>query len=136
MTDKQLSFLYVEDDLSSRQVLDLILKRLMGYSQVTMFEDSKNFMERLQALPAVPDIIFLDIRVAPIDGYEMLKLIRSDPAYQNTKVVALTATIMPSDVAHLQQVGFDGLLGKPLVHKIFPNLVAKILDGESIWYIP
>ena len=43
---------------------------------------------------------------------------------------------MPSDVALLQQAGFDGLIGKPLVHKIFPELLHKILAGGPIWYIP
>ena len=93
-------------------------------------------MERLKALPEKPDIIFLDIQVQPLNGYEMLKLIRSDPDYQDSKVVAVTANIMPSDVSHLQQVGFDSLIGKPLVHKVFPELVRKILAGEQIWYIP
>ena len=136
MIDTQPAFLYVEDDIFSQQVLEMILTRIMGYSKLTQFEDSKDFMERLKALPEKPDIIFLDIQVQPLTGYEMLKLIRSDPDFQDCKVVAVTANIMPSDVSHLQQVGFDSLIGKPLVHKVFPELVRKILAGEQIWYIP
>ena len=136
MTDTQPAFLYVEDDAFSQQVLAMILTRIMGYSKLTQFEDSKDFMERLKALPEKPGIIFLDIQVQPLNGYEMLKLIRSDPDFQDCKVVAVTANIMPSDVSHLQQVGFDSLIGKPLVHKVFPELVRKILAGEQIWYIP
>ena len=136
MTDKEPLFLFVDDDLPSREVMQVILERVMGYSQVAMFGDSHDFLARLQALRAVPAVIFLDIQVAPIDGYEMQKLIRSDPAYQDTQVIAVTASIMPSDVALLQQAGFDGLIGKPLVHKVFPELLQRILAGESIWYIP
>ena len=136
MTNTQPAFLYVEDDIFSRQVLEMILTRIMGYSKLTLYEDSKDFMQRLRELPEKPGIIFLDIQVQPLTGYEMLKLIRSDPDYQGCKVVAVTANIMPSDVSHLQQVGFDSLIGKPLVHKVFPELVRKILAGEQIWYIP
>ena len=136
MIDTQPAFLYVEDDIFSQQVLAMILTRIMGYSKLTQFEDSKDFMERLKALPEKPNIIFLDIQVQPLNGYEMLKLIRSDADFQDCKVVAVTANIMPSDVSHLQQVGFDSLIGKPLVHKVFPELVRKILAGEQIWYIP
>lgn len=136
MSKSQPSFLFVDDDAYSREVLQVILGKVMGYTDVIAFEDSKDFMERLKNLPRIPDVIFLDIQIQPLDGYEMLKLVRSDPTYQNSKVVALTASIMPSDVAHLQQVGFDGLIGKPLVHKIFPGLLRKLLAGEGIWYIP
>ena len=136
MTDAQPSFLYVEDDAFSQQVLRMILTRVMGYSKLTEFEDSKDFMERLKALPEIPTIIFLDIQVQPLNGYEMLKLIRSDATYQASKVIALTASIMPSDVVMLQKVGFDGLIGKPIAHKLFPGLVQKILAGEPVWYIP
>lgn len=136
MTETQPAFLYVEDDAFSREVLEMILTRVMGYTTLTLFEDSKDFMERLKALPEIPRVIFLDIQVQPNNGYEMLKMIRSDPDYQDSKVIAVTANIMPSDVTHLQQVGFDGLIGKPLVHRMFPDLLHKILDGEAIWYIP
>jgi CheY-like chemotaxis protein len=136
MIDKQPSFLYVEDEIFSRQVLEMILTRIMGYSKLTLYEDSKDFMERLKELPEKPAIIFLDIMVQPLTGYEMLKLIRSDPELQECKVVAVTANIMPSDVTRLQQMGFDSLIGKPLVHKVFPELVRKILAGEQVWYIP
>ena len=136
MTDQGPLILFVDDDAPSREVMKVILNRVMGYNRVELFEDSQNFMERLHALPGAPDVIFLDIQVPPIDGYEMLKLIRSDLAYQKARIIAVTASIMPSDVALLQQAGFDGLIGKPLVHKIFPELLHKILAGEPIWYIP
>jgi hypothetical protein len=40
------------------------------------------------------------------------------------------------DVARLQEAGFDGLIGKPLAHKVFPRLLEQIMNGEAIWYIP
>jgi two-component system cell cycle response regulator DivK len=136
MAEKQPSFLFVDDDANSREVLQVIINRIMGYPQLFQFEDSQDFMSRLRALPTIPDVIFLDILIQPIDGYEMLKLIRSDATYQASKVIALTASIMPSDVVMLQKVGFDGLIGKPIAHKLFPGLVQKILAGEPVWYIP
>lgn len=136
MTDSQPSFLYVEDDAFSREVMQMILERLMGNSQIYLFDDSVDFIKRLKALPVIPDMIFLDIQLAPLDGFEMLKLIRQESAYNASKVIALTASIMPSDVTHFRQVGFDGLIGKPLVHKVFPELVRRLLAGERLWYIP
>jgi two-component system cell cycle response regulator DivK len=130
------SFLYFDDDLRSREVLEILLAKVMGFPKITMFEDSKDIEERLNTLPRVPDVVFLDIQMKPLNGYQVLEILRSRSDYQNSKIIALTATVMPDDVARFQDVGFDGLIGKPLVHKVFPELVKKILDGEAIWYIP
>jgi CheY-like chemotaxis protein len=84
----------------------------------------------------VPDVIFLDIHIRPIDGYQLLDLLRNEPQYQNSKIIALTASVMVQDVKRLQDAGFDGLIGKPIANKVFPRLVKNILAGEPVWYIP
>ena len=136
MTTEQPHFLYVEDDPHSREVLQMILTKVMGYTQIHFFENSEDFMTRMQDLPQVPDIIFLDIQIRPMNGYEILTLLRADPIYETVKVVALTASVMVQDVARLQEAGFDGLIGKPVAHKVFPRLVNDIFAGEPVWYIP
>ena len=136
MSTKQPHFLYVEDDPHSREVLQMILKKVMGYQHIHFFENSENFMDRLRSLPQVPDVIFLDIQIRPQNGYEILTQLRADPAYQSVKVVALTASVMVQDVARLQETGFDGLIGKPVAHKVFPRLLNDIFAGRPVWYIP
>jgi CheY-like chemotaxis protein len=136
MNHVQPHFLYVEDDMSSRKVVELLLTKVMGYRHVTIFEDSVNFMERVRALPQAPDVIFLDVQITPHDGYEMIKMLRSEPAYQEAKIIAMTANVMSHDVEQLQQVGFSGLIGKPVLKENFADLVEKLLSGEPIWYVP
>ena len=136
MSNPQPHFLYVEDDMRSRKVVELLLSRVMGYEHVTTFEDSANFMERVRALPTIPDVIFLDVQIKPHDGYAMINMLRSDPTYQKATIIAMTANVMSHDVEQLQQVGFSGLIGKPILKENFPDLVKKLLAGESVWYIP
>jgi CheY-like chemotaxis protein len=64
---RQSTFLYVEDDPISREVMELMLQ---GYSQLTILDSSGDFMARIQALPSIPDVIFLDIHMQPHDGCE------------------------------------------------------------------
>ena len=136
MSKTQPHFLYVEDDMRSRKVVELLLTKVMGYRDVTIFEDSGNFMERVRALAQVPDVIFLDVQIAPHDGYEMIKMLRSQPDYQQTTIIAMTANVMSHDVEQLQRVGFSGLIGKPILKENFSDLVDKLLNGEQVWYIP
>ena len=136
MTNGKPSFLYVEDDLHSREVVGLILNKIMGFTRIEFFEDSENFLEHVLALPEVPDVIFLDIHVRPLNGYEMLSILRADDRFASSKIIALTASVMVQDVARLQETGFDGLIGKPIAHKLFPRLLENIMAGEPVWYIP
>ncbi len=135
MSGSQPAFLYVEDDELSREVMRLLLVNVLGYAQVMMFEDSRQFIDNIRALPAVPDVIFLDIQVRPHDGYEMLKLLRGEAAYRQAKVIAMTASVMATDVAALKAAGFNGMIGKPIMRQAFPDLLARILAGESIWFV-
>lgn len=129
-------FLYVEDDMLSRKVVDTILTRVMKFNHLTVFDDSHDFATRLKDLVDIPDIIFLDIQIGPIDGYQMLQIIRDMPDYQDATVIAMTANVMSHDVEQLKSAGFDGLVGKPLLSNIFPKLVEKIIANEPVWFVP
>ncbi|HLA45388.1 MAG TPA: response regulator [Aggregatilineales bacterium] len=130
------TFLYVEDDVMSRKVMQTLITRVLNYQNMVIFEDSSNFMERVYALECVPDVIFLDVQIHPYNGYEMLQMLRDDPEFYDTIIIAMTANVMSNDVEKLQQAGFSGLIGKPVMKDIFPELVEKILQGQSIWYVP
>jgi CheY-like chemotaxis protein len=69
------AILYVEDDPRSRKVMNLLLRGSMGLSDVTILEDSEDFLKKVLALNPVPEVIFLDIHVAPHNGFEMLKML-------------------------------------------------------------
>ncbi len=130
------NILYVEDDMLSRRVMQMLVSKILGYKDLAIFEDSSNFMERVRALPSIPDIIFLDVQIGPHDGYEMLQMLRSEPNYQDSIIIAMTANVMSHDVEQLQTAGFSGLIGKPIIKEIFPDLLKKIMQGEAIWYVP
>ena len=132
---KDVSFLYVEDDALSREVMQMLMENVLGVGQLVMFADSTDFMSRLRALPRRPDIILLDVHVQPYDGFEMLHMLRLDPAYQQAQVIALTASVMNEEVRQLRTSGFNGTIAKPLSLATFPALIERIVGGESVWHI-
>jgi CheY-like chemotaxis protein len=127
--------LCVEDDPSNRLVMKLLVEKTLNAKSYAIFEDSVNFISRLRDLPARPDIILLDIHVSPFNGFQMLKMIREDSVYGDTKVVALTASVMNEEVEKLRKSGFDGAIGKPITLSAFPIVIERILNGESIWQV-
>ena len=128
-------YLYVEDDALSREVLQTIMTLALGITTLDTFEDGRNFMARLKALPEKPDVILLDIHITPQDGFELLRLLRADPEYRSVKVIALTASVMNEEVKRLQNSGFDGAIAKPLSVTTFPDLLKRITSGDSVWHI-
>lgn len=129
------SFLYFEDDALSREVVRIALEVVMRHENVWIFEDSSVFADKLNSLPQAPDVILLDIHMTPFDGFEMLSLLRQDSRYANSRIIALTASVMSEEVAMLKASGFDGGIGKPIDAEIFPGLIERIVAGETIWHI-
>ena len=127
--------LCVEDDSSNRLVMKLLVEKTLNVRYYAIFEDSADFLPRVRSLPVRPDIILLDIHVSPFNGFQMLYMIREDPVYFDTKVVALTASVMNEEVEKLRKSGFDGAIGKPIPLSTFPVVIERILNGESIWQV-
>jgi CheY-like chemotaxis protein len=129
------SVLYVEDDEQSREIMYLLLAGEMGLPNVTIFPDSKDFIARLKAIRPQPDIILLDIHVPPYTGFQMLEMLRRVKNFQKTPVIALTASVMNEEVAKLKTSGFNGVFPKPINQDIFPDMINRVLQGESIWRV-
>jgi CheY-like chemotaxis protein len=132
---KNYTYLYVEDDHLSREIMQTLMQQALGIKSLTIFSDSHDFCARLKALPTLPNVALLDIHVEPHDGFSMLTMLRADPNFRDIKVVALTASVMNDEVIKLRESGFDGAIGKPLSLQTFPDLLQRILDNEPIWNI-
>lgn len=129
------TILYVEDELENREIMRLLIEEVMGLSGLIIFENSENFIERVEALVPQPDVILLDIHVPPYDGFEMLKMLREHDSFHRTPIVALTASVMNEEVDKLKHAGFDGVIAKPLDMDSFPDMLNRIIQGEHIWHI-
>lgn len=134
MKSDNLTILYVEDEPRSRKVMRMIAAE-MGIACLVMFENSDDFLQRAEALEPRPDIVFLDIHVAPYNGFEMLELLRRSPHFRGVPIVAMTASVMSEEIDQLRSAGFNGCLAKPIDIETFPDSVSQILAGGSIWRI-
>lgn len=124
-------FLYIEDHAASRRVLHVLLTELLGYEDVTLLETGANLLATIAGQAF--DVIFLDINLRPQNGYDICALLRQQPDYAETPIIALTAHARPDDMRRMQATGFTGLLRKPLNHQTFPQSLERILAGEPLW---
>lgn len=126
---------YVEDDEASIAVMKAIVERVMKLQTLHVLQSRADFLEQVKQLDVMPDLFLFDIQMKPYDGFELLSMLRNDPEFDGSKVVALTASVMSEEVARLKRRGFDGAIAKPLDIDLFPHLIAKIIDGVNIWHI-
>jgi CheY-like chemotaxis protein len=121
----------VEDDHnSSLATLDLL--KMAGATAVHVCPSGQSAMDLAQTLPQV-DLFLVDIYMPRETGYELIKRIRSQPALQESKVVALTASVMYDDIRRVKEAGFDSFIGKPVRPARFADQVRQILAGEKLW---
>lgn len=129
------SYLYVEDDPLSREIMQMIMENVMGIHTLVIFSDSTGFIDQVRGLSQKPDVVMLDIHVKPHSGFDMLNQLRAEPAYLNAKIIALTASVMSEEVEKLRIAGFDGAIAKPLSMQTFPDMMSHVLAGEAVWHI-
>ena len=129
------AILYLEDDAMSRTVMEVLLMEQMGLSQVAIFEDSTDFITRVTHLPFEAQIVFLDIHIGPLNGFQMLKELRALPQYAHQPIVALTASVMNEEIARLRSAGFTGVIAKPIDIDAFPEAITKLMAGQELWGI-
>ena len=126
---------YVEDDENSIFVMKMVVERVMKLPTLYVLHSRADFVEQVRDLGVVPDVFLLDIQMKPYDGVELLSMLRGDPQFNKSKVIALTASVTNEEVSLLKSGGFDGAIAKPLNIEVFPNLIARIINGEQVWYI-
>jgi CheY-like chemotaxis protein len=118
--------LVIDDNPQNGKVLMKLLQR-EGF-QCTQITDPREVAVLLPTLGAV-DVVFLDLEMPNMHGYAVKNVLREHLG--NIPIVACTVHI--SEMSLVQQQGFDGFLGKPLDNTRFPEYLARILCGDSVW---
>jgi two-component system, cell cycle response regulator DivK len=73
------------------------------------------------------DIILLDIQLPELDGYQVLKQLRSDPALATLPIVALSSYAMPADKHRALGLGFTAYIEKPIAPLKFAGQIRSYL---------
>ena len=85
----------------------------------------------LQVTAFRPELILMDIQMPGVDGLELTRRLKADPATQHIVVVAVTAYAMKRDEARLRAAGCDGDIAKPINLATFAWEVRRYLLPRS-----
>ncbi|MEP7287737.1 MAG: response regulator [Chloroflexota bacterium] len=125
------SLVLVADDEREARTL---LRRILERESFRVEEASDGSMTVRMAQELRPDLIFMDIQMPGIDGFEAVKLLRDDPRTTRIPIIVVSAAAKdPSDVAKGLGLGADDYLRKPystseLVARARSNIRARQLE--------
>jgi signal transduction histidine kinase len=120
---RELRILVVDDVKVNRDVAGALLAN-MGHA----VSFAANGSEALERLPAEHfDLVLMDLQMPKMDGFETARTMRSMPApLGQIPIFALTASVMPEQIAAAHDAGMNGHIGKPLSRETLAKALAEL----------
>jgi two-component system cell cycle response regulator DivK len=115
----------IVDDNPQNLKLARVLLLDEGYEVVTAI-DAEDALEVLARF--APQLILMDLQLPGMDGLELTRRLKKDPAWRETVIVALTAYAMKGDDDRAAAAGCDGYIAKPIDIETLPAQVATYLE--------
>ena len=114
----------VVDDVPLNQ---LLVEKMLSRYHFTVHKASNGLEAMREILVFKPSIILLDIMMPVMDGFEVIRKVRENPAYADIKIVVLSALNSNEDILKAYTLGAQDFITKPIVLDKLTNSVAKQL---------
>lgn len=114
----------VVDDVPLNQ---LLVEKMLSRYHFTVHKASNGLEAMREILVYKPNIILLDIMMPVMDGFEVIRKVRENPAYADIKIVVLSALNTNDDILKAYSMGAQDFITKPIVLDKLTNSVAKQL---------
>jgi CheY-like chemotaxis protein len=114
----------IVDDNATNLKLVAYLMKANGYTVDTAL-DAESAIVAIRANH--PDVILMDIQLPGIDGLELTRRLKADPATRDIVIVAVTAYAMKGDQAKARAAGCDDYITKPIDTRALPETIARHL---------
>lgn len=118
--------LVVDDDATTIMLLRHYLEGIHVTTLVAV--DGPNALDVLQAHSDQIGLVLLDIAMPRMNGFELCKAIRANPALTNLPVVAVTARSNPDVNAEAEAAGIDLIISKPFK----PSAIREVLEKYNL----
>ena len=119
------TILLVEDNELNR---DMLSRRLIrrGYT-VAMATDGRQGLA--MACATTPDLILMDVGLPEIDGWQVTRLLKSNPETRRIPVIALTAHALSTDRDRAREAGCDEYDTKPVEFTRLMQKIERLITG-------
>jgi len=122
------TLLYVEDNPANLQLVEELISRRPDLRLLSAADGNLGIALAREFLP---DVILMDINLPGINGIEVMKILRADPATAIIPIVAISANAIPNDIRKGMEAGFFRYLTKPIVVSEFMDALSMALEFSA-----
>ncbi|MDQ3473205.1 MAG: response regulator transcription factor [Acidobacteriota bacterium] len=103
--------LVVEDD----QIISALLKHMLARRgfEVHLALDGRRASEMVEELAVPPGLVMLDVMLPFVDGFDLIKLIRSKEAWKDVPIIMLTSKAQEQNIVRALDAGATDYVVKP-----------------------
>ena len=130
---QQVEILYAEDNPADAELTLHTLKDRKIANNIVWVKDGAEALDflmhrgRYASRPeGMPKMILLDLKMPKVDGLEVLKAIRSEPATQTIPVVIMTSSHEETDLVKSYQLGVNSYIVKPVDFDKFAQTITEV----------
>lgn len=105
------NILLVDDDLDDSYIFEVALREVSSTITLTRENSCEQILKALE--DCYPDLVFLDINLPKVDGFECLKLIHENAAYCNIPIVMYSSSQSPKEIEFAYEFGASLFFTKP-----------------------
>ncbi len=126
ISDEKLNIVVVDDDILMRTLTEVVFSKVGG--NITMLEDGEALLEQVNEIN--PDLVFTDINMPGINGYDLVKQMRNMGL--DIPVFGLTGLINDEVQKLSKKSGMDGVYEKPPVENMLKHIISQIHEEKPV----
>ena len=124
--------LIVDDNNTNLKILGGYLAAWgINYDEAQNAEVGLKLLKAVSKVGAPYDLMITDMQMSGMDGIELGKAIKADPALGKVKMIMLTSRGIRGDYTAIKKVGFDGYLVKPVRRSHLYDCIISVLSGAA-----
>ncbi len=121
--------LLVEDEEDNLTLVQHVLTYLLHEDNLRIARDGREAM--LLAYEFRPELILMDLTIPKLNGWETTRSLKSDEAFRDVPILALTAHAMVGDRARALEAGCDDYFPKPIDIDAFIQFITPYLNSGA-----
>lgn len=129
---KEKLFLLADDDNDDAELFDEALSLISDNVRFKRVDNGYDVLDILEAGNYIPDIIFLDVNLPEMTGWECLERIRSNTKFEKIPIVIYTTSSSAYDLDKAVQLEATGLITKPSTFKKLKAILQRVIASIDI----
>ncbi|MBI1818026.1 MAG: response regulator [Deltaproteobacteria bacterium] len=124
---RSVKIILAEDDDGHARLMERNLRRGGIANAIQRAHDGAELLELLRVASGdAPDMIFLDVNMPRLDGFEVLAQLKADPRWRNIPVVMVTSTDSQREINRAYELGASSYVVKPVGVEAFIDRVRQL----------